>query len=93
MALIRFALILFITYLVFRILGRYLLPVLLKYFMKRTQNRFYEQNPHLRKEDTKTTTGKEGEIHFEKPNKKKSRKINPDVGEYTDFEEVSDEPE
>jgi len=48
MALLRLIFILIIVYMVYRLLVRYIIPFLLKAFIKKSQDRFYQQNPDLR---------------------------------------------
>ncbi len=84
MALLRFLFILLIIYLSLKVFTRFILPVVLRITMRRVQNRFYEQNPHLRPEEPR----KEGKVTINRVSKEKSSNIPTDIGEYTDYEEV-----
>ena len=74
---------LIVIYLLFRLLVRFVFPFLVRYFVKKSQDKFYEQNPNIRKK-------KEGEINIDYiPDKnKKEKKCKPDEGEYVDYEEL-----
>jgi hypothetical protein len=73
-----------IIYLVFRFFTMYLLPVLIRWYLNRFKKRFYEQNPHLRKDEHDNTTSNMN-------TKKESGNITNQIGEYVDFEEIKDE--
>ncbi|MFC1732761.1 hypothetical protein ACFL6I_20870 [candidate division KSB1 bacterium] len=82
--LLNFLFWLILIYLLFRVMVKYLFPYLLRWYLKRFQNKFYEQNPHLKKEQNKKDT----KVHIKRPG---SRKINTDtIGEYVDYEEVDE---
>lgn len=81
----RFFFIVIIIYVIFRLLIRYVFPFIVKRYLKRFQNNFYEQNPHLKNQQQK----KEGEVNIEHdPSKNSKKKGNDDIGEYVDYEEV-----
>jgi hypothetical protein len=64
---------------------RWLLPILLKSFMKRAQNKMnqqYEQQDHQSK--------KEGEINVTSDPKTKSSGEKGQLGDYVDFEDIKD---
>lgn len=84
MGLLRFIVIIFFIYLVFRLLSRYIFPWLIKFSLKRFQSRFYEQNPHLRPEKPK----KEGEVTIKNVRQEEEAKIPDDFGDYVDYEDV-----
>ena len=79
---LRFILWVIIFYILFRVLVRYILPFLARYFLKSSQEKFYKQNPDIRKK-------KEGEVSVDyvpKKNQKDENKKNK-LGEYVDYEE------
>ncbi|MBW6491798.1 MAG: hypothetical protein K0B15_11465 [Lentimicrobium sp.] len=84
MGLFRFIIIVFLVYMIFRILSRYIFPWLIRFSLKRFQSRFYKQNPNLRPEKQK----KEGEITIKKVKKEEDGKIPDDFGDYVDYEDV-----
>ena len=73
-----------VIYFAFRLIGKYLLPLIIKYYIKRFQQKFYQQNPHINPDR------KEGQTNIDFSQKRKSnRKTNADaIGEYVDFEEL-----
>lgn len=68
-----------------RIIGRWAFPFLVKRFIQKTQQKFYNQNPDL---DPSNRSSKEGEINI-KYNTKPKEKLN-DLGDYVDFEEIKE---
>ncbi|MCD4679502.1 MAG: hypothetical protein K8S00_03850, partial [Bacteroidales bacterium] len=46
---LRFILWILIFYVLFRVLVRYVFPFLVRYFLKSSQNKFYKQNPDIKK--------------------------------------------
>lgn len=72
-----------------KLIGRYLFPYLLKRFINKQQEKFYGNqggNPFTNHNQHQQ---KEGEIEIKKnPNSQQSKK---DIGEYVDFEEISDD--
>ncbi len=87
MALIRFLFFLLLFYFLFKILGRYVFPLLVKRYVNSKKKQYYQQNPNARPEQ-----GKEGDIHIRKPSDRK-RRVNADAAEYVDYEEVEDLPD
>ena len=84
MSLFRLILIVIIVYLIYRALVRYIIPFLLKVYLKKSQERFFDQNPGLRHEENK----KEGEVSVDYvPGKKKGKK-ELDDDEYIEYEDV-----
>ena len=85
MGLIKFILIFLVVYYAFKFVARLVLPFLVQYLFKKTQQNMQDQfggpQPPLKKE--------EGEITIHPP-KKGSQKDNSkgDSGEFVDFEEV-----
>jgi hypothetical protein len=84
MGLLRFFLILFLIYLFFKVFNRFILPLLVRLTLRKVQNRFYEQNPHLKPESPR----KEGKITIKRVSKDKDGDVSPDIGEYVDYEEI-----
>lgn len=78
----RFILWILIFYLLFRVLVRYVFPFLLRYFLKNSQEKFYRDNPDVRKK-------KEGEVSIKHPSEsnKHVKKAKDDLGEYVEYEE------
>ena len=75
---------LIIFYLLFRILVRYVFPYIVRYFLKNSEEKFYRQNPDIKKK-------KEGEVSIDympDKDKKNNDKDKDDMGEYVDFEEL-----
>lgn len=79
MALARFILILFIIFFLIRIITRFIV----KKYVKNMQNQYRE--PHQQ-----TQQKKEGDVTI-KSSSKHNKKINHDVGDYVDYEEVDDD--
>lgn len=71
-------------YLFFRIFASYLAPWLLKLFIRRIQNRFFEQNPDA----NPNVRQQKGKVTIHRMNKEKENEIPPDLGDYIDYEEV-----
>jgi hypothetical protein len=85
MGLLRFAAIAFVIYLIFRLIARFVLPLLAKYFVKKAT-----QNMHER-----VQTQSEGEkiyqdekVIIRKTNQKKANESKSNDDEFVDFEEV-----
>lgn len=78
-----------LIYLAFRVFTMYLFPALLRWYLKRFQRKFYEQNPHLRKEKPsgKTRSG----VNISEDPQQESGKITNKIGEYVDFEEIKED--
>jgi len=79
MALARFILILFIIFFLIRIITRFIL----KKYVKNMQNQY--RDPHHQ-----TQQKKEGDVTI-KSSSKHNKKIDHDVGDYVDYEEVDDD--
>jgi hypothetical protein len=87
MGLLRFLAIVIMVYLFFRVLTAFILPWLVKFWLKRFQTRFYDQNPNLRKDqDTK-----EGEITIKKVAQDETGIIPDDFGDYVDYEDIKED--
>ena len=81
MGLLRFFLIAIVCYYLFKLLVRVLLPFLVKYLFKKSQNNFNEhfgQREEMNKQ--------EGEVTINSPSKESPKKGGS--GEYVDFEEL-----
>ncbi len=74
------------VYLFFRIFTRILLPFFAKRYVKKAQERFYEQNPHIDPDEAKR---REGEVNIKSRPQNQSAKKD-ELGDYVDFEEVEE---
>ncbi|WP_367327738.1 hypothetical protein [Lentimicrobium sp.] len=52
--------------------------------MKKYQEKFYEQNPHLKRDQPR----KEGEVTIEKVGREESGNVPENIGEYTEYEDI-----
>jgi len=66
------------------LVGRYVLPFVLRYYMKRFSKKFYESTNN---ENYEQAYNKEGEVKVDYSNDQK-KKQNIDIGEYVDYEEI-----
>jgi hypothetical protein len=78
--------VLLLIYLFFRLLTRTLLPLFARNYVKKAQEKFYQQNPDINPEEAKK---KEGEVKV-KSRPQKSAVSKKELGDYVDFEEVED---
>ncbi|MGM0567210.1 MAG: DUF4834 family protein [Bacteroidota bacterium] len=85
MGLIRLALFLLLIYLLAKLFTRYLLPYILKRFIRKTEEKYKRQQ-----RDYQDQTKKEGDIRINYKNKNHQHKKTDDLGEYVDYEEVDD---
>jgi hypothetical protein len=71
-------------YLILRIAAKYFLPLIVKYYVKRFQQKFYDQHAESEK------MRKDGETNVEYTPDKKTKKHNSgeNIGEYIEFEEI-----
>ncbi|HPE87020.1 MAG: hypothetical protein PHU97_02475 [Bacteroidales bacterium] len=76
----RILLFLFFFYLLFRIMGRYVLPWLVSRYVKKQKEKY----------EGRTANGREGEIHIRRSGDARP-KVNADAAEYVDFEDIDDE--
>ena len=84
MQLLRTILIIVLVYYLFKLIARYAMPWIAKYFIKKTQDNLRKQYESQNEMNKK----KEGEVNIDSsPNKKTS--LN-DVGEYVDYEDVEE---
>ncbi|MEA5109860.1 MAG: hypothetical protein VB072_05475 [Lentimicrobium sp.] len=84
MGLLRFFLIIFSIYLTFRVLTTYIFPWLVKRSVRKYQERFYEQNPHLKPDQPR----KDGQVTIEKVGREESGNVPENIGEYTEYEDI-----
>ena len=82
--LLRFLFWFFLISYILKVLGRYILPILLKRYINKKQSQFNQQ---FNQQDS--TLEKEGKVSI-KTKPKKSKNDTNDMGEYVDFEEVDD---
>lgn len=73
-----------LIYLLFRLFAYYILPILLRWFVKRTQKKFYQQYQGFNPE------AKSSGPSNQNTEKKHSQKKLDDIGEYVDFEEIKE---
>ena len=84
--LIRTILIIMAFYFGIKIIARLLTPFLMKFVVKKAEQRFGGQFGQFQKKQPQEKPKKEGEITIDKmPNTKTSNK---DVGDYVDYEEI-----
>jgi len=78
--------IILLIYLFFRLLTRTLFPFLARNYVKKAQEKFYQQNPNINPEEAKR---QEGEVKVKsRPQKTTAKK--DELGDYVDFEEVDE---
>lgn len=70
----------------FRFFTRTVLPYFAKRYVKKAQEKFYQQNPNVNPEEAKQ---KEGEVNIKSKPKANTSNKN-ELGDYVDFEEVDD---
>ena len=88
-ALLNFIFIIIVIYLVFRLLGRYVLPYLVKRYVNKAKKNFYEKQQANR--DNDYDKSKEGEVNIKYKKNQKSKSSKDELGDYIDFEEVEDD--
>jgi hypothetical protein len=86
MGLIKLALFLLLIYLLVKLFTRYLLPYILKRFIRKTEERYKQQRKAYEDQNKQ-----EGDIRIEYQNKKQRSKKTDNLGEYVDYEEIDDE--
>jgi hypothetical protein len=89
MNLIKLIVTFILIYLAFRVITMHLVPVLIKWYLKRFQQKFYEQNPHLRREQEVHKKG--GRVIIQEETKKADKSLPDDIGEYIDYEEIKED--
>ena len=87
MGLLRFLVIVIFIYLFFRVLTVYVFPWIIQLWLKRFQKRFYDQNPHIRKDKDY----QEGRVTIKKVKEDETVDIPDDFGDYIDYEDVEDD--
>lgn len=77
-------LIIVLVYIVLAMVGRYIFPLIIKWYVKRFSKRFYDG---MNQKYQQNNDRKEGEIHIDHiPEKDKNS--NSDKGDYVDYEEI-----
>jgi predicted Holliday junction resolvase-like endonuclease len=89
MALLRLFITFVLIYLAFRVITMYLVPMLVRWYIRRFQRKFYEQNPHLRQE--KETRHGKTRVIIPDDQQKQDKKPSDDIGEYVDYEEIKED--
>lgn len=87
--LVKFLFILIVVYYAFKLLGRYLFPFLIKYFIKKTQQKMGIE-PEV---DIKKAKKKVGQVNIDYIPKKEKKKGSENLDksdDYVDFEDVSE---
>lgn len=87
--LVKFLFILIVVYYAFKLLGRYLFPFLIKYFIKKTQQKMGIE-PEV---DIKIAKKKVGQVNIDYIPKKEKKKGSENLDksdDYVDFEDVSE---
>lgn len=87
MGLFRFIVILIIIYYVFKLLGRYVFPYLIKRQLRKAQERMGVQP----EEDIKEAKKKSGQVNIDYIPKRQKKSNSKQSGDYVDFEDVSEE--
>ncbi len=88
----KFLIIIILLYVFFRLLGRYILPWLVKRYVKKAQKDFFQRNPGAEPEYKDRQKRKEGEVNVKSgPHSAKKGSNDDKLGDYVDFEEVDDE--
>ncbi len=87
MPLLNFFIVIVLLYIFFRVLGRYILPYLVKRYINKQKEKFYRQSPYYKKKEEETK--KDNDIHIKDISEEGKRKKD-DLGEYVDFEEMDD---
>ncbi|MCB2221783.1 MAG: DUF4834 family protein [Bacteroidetes bacterium] len=80
MQLLRTILIIIIAYYLIKLFMRYVMPLLLRYFIRKSQKQYQQTEQRQRKN---------GEIHIDYTQEKKGS--TDSLGEYVDYEEINDE--
>lgn len=85
---IKFLFFVGIIYLIFRFIGRYVFPFLIKRFVKKAQKNFYSQHQNY---NNSQQAQKEGEVNIKYNKQKQSKRDKDKLGDYVDFEEVKED--
>ncbi|MFW6227455.1 MAG: DUF4834 family protein [Bacteroidota bacterium] len=88
----KFLIIAILLYVFFRLLGHYILPWMVKRYVKKAGKDFFERNPDADPEYRNKKKKREGEINvkYGSGTAKKSGK-DDNLGDYVDFEEIDEE--
>ncbi|MFW5706465.1 MAG: hypothetical protein ACOC12_00970 [Bacteroidota bacterium] len=89
MTLIKIIAIFVLAYLIFRFVTLYILPWALRWFINKQKEKFYQQNPHFRKD--KEPSAKKGDIRFSGKVHGTNGKSSGQIGEYVDYEEIKED--
>ena len=83
---VKFILILFLVYVIGKLLLRYVIPYLLKWWLRRIAKKL---NPEAFEEESSRKAGKEGEVIIKNiPDQDKNKSKPEEKGDYIDFEEL-----
>jgi hypothetical protein len=80
-----------VIYLIFRIVTMYVFPALIRWYLKRFQRKFYEQNPHLRNQEQSKGSGSRNRIIVNEEPVKDGKNPSNEIGEYVDYEEIKED--
>lgn len=80
----RLIIIILVVYVIYSLIVRYILPALVKKSVRNFQERFFNENPHLR---TNAEQKKEGDISIRRSDDIKARQMYNNA-EDTDYEEI-----
>lgn len=83
--LIKTIAVIFAVYYSFKIIGRYVLPWLLKRFINKQQEKYYQQNGN----PPNRSNQQEGEVKITSAPNRVGK--NDDLGEYVDYEEITED--
>lgn len=83
----RLLLTVLLIYICFRIIVSLILPLLVRWYVKRSRDRFLRNNPQYAERQQK----KEGEMTITIKRTSQGKPNSDKLGEYTDFEEVKEE--
>lgn len=87
MGLIRLALFLLLIYFLAKLFTRYLLPYIIKRFIRKTEERYKKQRKTYEDQNKK-----EGDIHISYKNRRGNQnKKSDELGEYIDYEEIDED--
>jgi len=80
---LKFLIIVACIYFFFLLVGRYLFPWLLRYYVKRFQKNIFNQ--HTEKTSSENTNG---DVHINFTPDRNEKHSSDNIGEYTDYEEI-----
>jgi putative NADPH-quinone reductase len=76
-----------LIYLIFRVLTAYVFPWIVKWYLNRVKEKFYQQNPQYAESQKKKKKGDLTITYKDEMNQPDT----DNLGEYTDFEDVKEE--